>query len=355
MNASFRKLFKPVSFFIVLQLILIGSAAAQNRDRIVRGIVKDNQNQPVQDASVQIYRTDGSLTKSQKTDKKGQFGFILGSTNAGVYHVGVRKDGFKPEYQTNVKPEMDADPPYIEFKLTPGKDEKWFWLMTKDEIITRTNQIKRMEDLKKVKGGSSVQAMYTKGLQEYQDGKYDEAITHLTEASTQPSGQGQGYIWFYLGLSRAKKDLYPEALTAFNKAVECDKNNPDFVVRIAETLLKMEKPDEAVQAFQKAADLAEKQDIKVAARSHTNQCIILRNSSKYDKAIEACKRAIAIDPKFSEAHYYLGLALANNQETICEADKELQTYIGIAEDPVLKNTAKLMLEDEVFKNSKCPH
>jgi protocatechuate 3,4-dioxygenase beta subunit len=351
MNASFRKLFKPVAFFIVLQLILIGTAAAQNRDRIVRGIVKDSQGQPVQDASIQIWRTDGGLTKSAKTDKKGQFGFILGNSAAGVYHVGARKDGFKPEYQTNVKPEMDAEPPYIEFKLTPGKDEKWFWLFTQDEIITKQNAEKRLRERIIAKGTTT--AIYDKGVKAYQDGNYDEAIKHLTEASAQKSDQA--YIWFYLGLSRAKKDLYTEALTAYNKAIDCDPNNPDFIVQMAEALLKMDKQDEAIQAFQKAAELAEKQDIKIAARSYTNQCIILRDNNKFDKAIEACKHAIAINPKFSEAHYYLALALANNQETICEAVNELNIYIKIGEVPTFKATAKLMLEDPAFKDAKCPN
>jgi tetratricopeptide (TPR) repeat protein len=278
MNASFRKIFKPVALFIVLQLILIEPAVTQNRDRIVRGIVKDNQGQAIEGASVQIYRIDGGNTKNKTTDKKGQFAFILGN-QAGTYHVGVRKEGFKPEYKLNVRPEVDADPQYIEFKLTPGKDAEWFWSMSLDDLIHQpdiTAEIIEARQSLQALYEKSFRALYGKGMQAYKDGKYDEAINHLIQATEKTPKKP--LPWFYLGLTYAKKEQYTEA-------------------------------------------------------------------------IEACRRAIAVDPKFSEAHYCLGLALANSEKTICEAAREFNAYLKIGDNAEFKKTATLMAEK--FKDAKC--
>jgi hypothetical protein len=135
MNASFRKLFLLMAFLLVLQLILTGSAAAQNPDRIVKGNVKDDQGKPVIDATVQIYRADGGYTKSAKTDKKGEYTFLLGKKNkpgSGSYYLGVRKEGYKTEYKSGIRPEIDGKIPNIEFKLTPGKSEKFLWDLNVD-------------------------------------------------------------------------------------------------------------------------------------------------------------------------------------------------------------------------------
>ena len=348
MNASFRKLCRPMALFIVFQLILIMSATAQNSNRAVRGTVKDNEGNPLKDVHVQAYRVDGGNTRNVKTNDKGEFTIIL--LQAGTYLIGARKEGFTPSFEDEVRPEIDQAPPEINLVLSPGKDMKFIWEWTEDEKLQYEKKYKKIEKL--VKASGRVKEYFNKGVTKYQEGDYPEAIKFLKTAEKYSLKQPQPYVNFNLGLCEYKQDNYEEALKYFNEAIELDATIPDFFTQKAEVLLKLGKTDESLQAFEESAKLSEQEAPNKAALSHTNRCIILGNHAKYDEALEACKQAVAIDPDYPEGHYYLGMALLRKPATICEAKKELILYQELPTDKFdLKQLASQMVEE--FKNTKC--
>jgi hypothetical protein len=331
MNASLRKLFQPVMVVIVFQLIFIGFAAAQNQMRQVRGFVKDEKGQPIQDAVWEIYRQDGGYKRSGKTNAKGEFGLILGSDNAGTFWVGAKKEGFQTTWK-DTKPEIDQPPPVVDLKFVPGKSDDFAWNWSQDKLIIERRKIDRAKGMMKARG--QVKKLYDEAIVKYHEQKYGEAIQKLVVATT--LSPKEPYIWYYLAFCKMKQELYEEALTNFIKASECDPKNPEFISRQAEILFKLDKKEESVETFEKASQLAEieaaagdKDSRTNGARSFTNICIILttNETGKYEKGIEACKRAIVLDPKFPEAHYYLGLGLTRNEETACEASKEMKAFL----------------------------
>jgi TolA-binding protein len=332
MNASLCKLFQPVMVAIVFQLIFSGFAAAQNQVRAVRGTVKDEKGQPIQDATCEIYRQDGSYRKQGKSNAKGECNFILGQDNPGTYYFGVRKEGYESKWQPNVRPEIDQPPPVVDLKLVPGKSDDFAWNWSQDKLITERRKIDRAKGMMKARG--QVKKLYDEAIVKYHENKYGEAIQKLVTATT--LSPKEPYIWYYLAFCKMKQELYEEALANFMKASECDPTNPEFISRQAEILFRLDKKEESVETFEKASQLAEKEaaggdkDSRTnGARSFTNICIILTTSDtgKYEKGIEACKRAIALDPKFPEAHYYLGLGLTRNEETACDASKEMKAFL----------------------------
>jgi tetratricopeptide (TPR) repeat protein len=334
MGELLRKPFIFVAFFIILLLLLIGSAAAQNINRIVKGSVKDDHGQPVQDAYLEIYRTDGCYKRSTRTNEKGEFAFTLGADYPGTYFLDVRKAGLKNGGKS-IKPKMAEEPPFIEFNLTPGQEEKFLWDMTAYPDITLTPQIKASPTIRKV---------YSSGVSAYRRRTYDQAIENLMTASE--LAPKESWIWYYLGLAYEEKGLYAEALQAYDKAIECDNANKTIIVQKAEFLLKAGAIGERLQDIKQTAVKVQRQSDTGIFQCHSYIGKILDSddNDKHDEAIKAFSRAVAIDPKFPETHYYLGLALARNQDTVCEAVKEMKIYLGIGEIAEFKEVAKDMLE-----------
>jgi Tfp pilus assembly protein PilF len=345
MVASFRKLFMPVAFAIAFQLIFIGSGAAQNIRRAVLGSVKDDKGQPVQDAIIEIYRSDGGYKRGTKSNAKGEFGFILGSDNAGTYFLGVKKEGFQTQWKDDVKPEIDEFPPRIEFMLTPGesKEYPWEWVVGgRIEFIGGGKQFARK---------SKIKELYDSGVKAYQERNYDQAIKYLTDASE--LDPKESWIWFYLGLASAKKGMHTEATHGFYKAIEWDTNNQAVDMLKADVLAKSGNIDDVLTDLKKAADMTERLSSTNAARYYTyiGMSQSVSDKDKNIEAIKAFKRAIEIKSEFPEAHYYLGLVLAKNQDTVCEAALELKVYLILGTIPELMERAQQLLRE--LKNSKC--
>src|SRR5271157_961316 len=100
---SIRKLLVPVSMAIGLLWILAIPAAAQNH--AIAGKVTDEKGQPVADAQITIQQTDVVRSVTTKTNKKGEYQYLLGM-QAGMYRVVARKAGYEPQYQEHIRPAL---------------------------------------------------------------------------------------------------------------------------------------------------------------------------------------------------------------------------------------------------------
>ncbi len=129
MSISTRKVFLSTAISLALLLTLALPAAAQSRS--IRGKVTDEKGQPVADAQITIQGTDIVRTLTTKTNKKGEYMYMLG-LQIGTYRVIVRKAGYQPQYKENVRPQLQEEM-VVDFKLVPGEDYKLQFEMTEAE------------------------------------------------------------------------------------------------------------------------------------------------------------------------------------------------------------------------------
>jgi len=73
-----------------------------------------------------------------------------------------------------------------------------------------------------------------------------------------------------------------------------------------------------------------------------NQGVILWNQSKIAEAKAQWTKAVELDPKLADAHYWLGMACVN-QGQLPDARKAFETYLKLAPTGQYAETAKAIL------------
>jgi tetratricopeptide (TPR) repeat protein len=329
---SICKLLVTASLAIGLLCILAMPAAAQSR--AIAGKVTDEKGQPVADAQITIQGTDVVRTFTTKTNKKGEFQYLLG-LQGGVYRVIVRKAGYEPQYQENIRPEM-GDTARVDFRLEPGQDRKLPFEMTAEE---KEQFKKENEQREKRKAASAeVQAHFDQGKILTNQEKYPEAVDEFNKALEKDAKQPG--ILEALAFAYSKMGKNDEALAAFDKAIALDPNNADLLTNMGVALNKAGKVPESQEAFKKAAAL----NPGSAAQSFYNLGVTMFNGNHADDAADAFKKAIAADPNFAEAYYQLGICLSAKTETMPAAVEALNKYIAIGKKPDQIDVAKQLIK-----------
>jgi tetratricopeptide (TPR) repeat protein len=339
MKASFRKLFQPVMFAIALQLMLIAPATAQET-RTVKVAVTDKNNQPVADASVQI---SGVGTPRQLyTNDKGEVTLLV--NQPGTYRIVVRKKGFVPAFKEDIHPELNKTEE-IALKIEPGDDKtKLPWEMSKEELKKKADQKLVIKPSLTVKELAGIGAKLTE-VEEY-----DNAINAFTKAIEIDSKQPSLFALRANAYIKLKK--YNEASADLDKAIdaateskkeELKKGIPTYYLQKAMALQLDGKTDEAEKIF-KLTEKATDMNPEYAAQFHFNRGITLGNNGLIDKAVEAFKEAISVDPKCAEAYYQIGIALSAKEATFPEAIGALNKYLAIGKSADHLSVAKAMIE-----------
>jgi tetratricopeptide (TPR) repeat protein len=340
MKASFRKFFQPVLFLVILQLMIISPATAQNV-RGIRVIVTDEKDKTVIEVPVVITGIDIVRTLKGKTDKRGEFYQPLG-TQPGTYRVVARQPGFKPAYKDRVSPEFDETVEVV-LKLEPGDDYKLPWEMTAKEKAEQNKQRASQQQDQKVSG--EVKSLFENGVQLLKDEKYDEAVAVFSKAIEKAPKQPAPY--FNRANAYAKLKKYDEALADYDKAIEkateMKKEDPSFYLQKLVVLATNQKMDEVDKFFQVVQEKAKSWPTADASQFYLNYGISLNNGGITNKAIEAFKHAIEVDQKCAEAYYQLGISLSAKQETIAQALENLKKYLPISKRDDHKEVAKQMI------------
>jgi Flp pilus assembly protein TadD len=340
MKASFRKLFQPVMLTIALQLMLIASTTAQET-RSVKVVVTDNNSQPVANASVLI--SGVGTPRNNYTNDKGETTLLV--KQPGTYRVVARKKGFAPAFKEDIHPELNMTVD-VALKMEPGDDKtKLPWEMSKQELKKNTDQ------KQSIKPSSNVKALETMGAKLAEDEKYDDAIAAFTKAididSHKPSilaRRADAYI---------KLKKYNEASADLDRAIdaateskkeELKKDLPTYYLQKAMALQLNGKTDEAEKIFKMGTEKVNEMNPAYTALFHLNRGIAFGNNGIRDKAVEAFKEAISVDPKCAEAYYQLGIALSAKEETFPEAIGALNKYLPIGKSPDHLSVARAMIE-----------
>jgi tetratricopeptide (TPR) repeat protein len=147
---------------------------------------------------------------------------------------------------------------------------------------------------------------------------------------------------FQFALDCWNKGRYSDALTAYNKILETDKNYPDLYYHLGLLYRDMSMADEAICAFQTA--LVQNPD---SAESHCNLGYAYRYKGLHNEAVAEYKKSLALLPESktkqkANIHYNLGFSYFSGgliDDSINEFktalaykpnDKEIHQKLGIA-------------------------
>lgn len=151
-------------------------------------------------------------------------------------------------------------------------------------------------------GGNSPQNIETSLLQATQligTGRFDDAEDLCEKVlEAQPNNAAALHT---LGLTHYMVRRYGKAIEHISKAVQFDDSNPQYFCNLAESYRRAQKPDLAIEMFEKS--LALKPEYLLAQLGMAN---VLRDMGRRPEAMARYRLALALNPTFAEAYHYLG-------------------------------------------------
>ncbi len=145
-----------------------------------------------------------------------------------------------------------------------------------------------------VKGFCQQSQLVQKGIEEYKDESYEEAIVTLTKAREKESGSSVAA--FFLGMSYKQAMDYEKALQNLLDAVRLTPRIKEALVEVVDVAMQLEKLDVA----KKWIAVAEKENIFPAKIAFLKGMILTEEGRNRDAA-ESFEKAKSIDPKISQA------------------------------------------------------
>ena len=233
--------------------------------------MSDERGEPIVDAQITIQAMDMSRTLNAKSNKKGEWIYILGLQFGGSYRVIVHKAGYQPQFKPNVNPQSGEEI-VVDFTLVAGQTQKLPFEMTEAELKEFEKQKEQLTKRKQF--SEEVKGFYENGVKLSDEGKYAEAIEEFNKALEKVPDVA--VIIARVGEAYMKLGKNEEALANYKKAIELDPNNPSLFTNMGVVLSKLGKTGESQEAFKKSAAL----NPAGAAQSFYNLGVTLSNSGK---------------------------------------------------------------------------
>ncbi|MGA9529370.1 MAG: tetratricopeptide repeat protein [Terriglobales bacterium] len=351
----------------ILLALAAGLAAplAHAQTGSVKGVCKDSDGNPIAGAQVEWYAPETGRKYDLKTNGKGEY-FSLGIA-PGKYNVKLSKDGKELWHLNNIAVGSDEVP--LDFDLKKEKATAAAALGKTPEQI-KAEEEQRQKALKEQGTVKALNDKITEAAAASTAGDFDKAISILTEANAiDPT---RDLIWAQLAdayrLSAPKqtdpdekKKRYETAAADYQKAIDlrkasdvpqkdaaaASKTMAHYYNNLADSYAKSNKPDDAVNAYNQAAQL----DPAGAAMYYFNEGAVLTNVGKVDDAISAFDKTIAADPTKALAYYWKGINLIG-KATVGKDNKMVapdgtaeafQKYLELDPTGSMAQTAKDML------------
>jgi superkiller protein 3 len=129
---------------------------------------------------------------------------------------------------------------------------------------------------------------------------------------------------FHWRLAYALSELreFPRAIVEFHRTLKLDPRNIAAWGGLGRVYMELRLWDLAEEAIQHRLDLKE------SPQHFVFFSYIMLQKKSYEKAAEACLRAIGLDPDFSEAYYNLGLAF-RHRDQLDEATKAFEKAVDL--------------------------
>lgn len=172
---------------------------------------------------------------------------------------------------------------------------------------------------------SQVGAHWVNGAVLASQGKKDDAIAEFQKELENPETDAATRINSYVNIGLMNRDLKKNepAIAAFEKVLELDPKQSEAYSYLADLYLAQGKPDKAaeVQARSKSAGLEDAKDLFNIGADYWNK-------KDFVKAEEYFRRAVDLDPKFSQAWKDLGYTLINLGKTT-DGAQALRKYLEL--------------------------
>jgi cytochrome c-type biogenesis protein CcmH/NrfG len=306
----------------VLGLALFAAVGYAQTGRL-KGKVVDAANKPVEGATVVMESKELNRKLSTKTDRRGEYTHFL---PPGEYSVTVSKDNLTQTQVTKVS----IDERELNFTLTAGGGGGGGAMSEADR--------KKMEAER-----TAVQAAFTEGATLSNAGKYDEAVAKFNEVIAKLPKCVECYT--NIALINIRKKDFPAAEAAYKKAIELQPTSADAYMGLANVYNAQGKSDLALEASAQASKLGGSGGAAAGGGSADalfNQGVIAWNASKAEEAMKLFQQAVAADPKYADAHYWLGMANVN-QGKLPEGVKSFEEYLKLAPTGQYADQAKGMI------------
>jgi Tfp pilus assembly protein PilF len=298
----------------------------------LRGKVVDEAGKPVPEAELTMDFV-GDFTRQLKTvtDKNGEWVRAGMPSGGGTWNITVKKGNLVGS-ATNVRVSLGEMTRLPDIVVRPpgaaGNVSKPPAGMSSEEIEKRNKKQKELEGL------------FNESNAAFDAGNYDEAIAKLTKIATELPSCGACHA--RMGDAYLKKNDQESAEKAFLKAIELDPKLAGAYSALASLYNTQKKLDEASKMSQKAMELLEAGGGGDASQIY-NQGVILWNQSKAAEAGAMFEKAIKLDPKMADAHYWYGMSQVN-QNKMAEAKAAFQEYLKLAPTGQHAATAKAILD-----------
>lgn len=144
---------------------------------------------------------------------------------------------------------------------------------------------------------------FTTGVKLYQDGEYQAAAKALEAATTANPKLEAG--WHYLGLSRLKLKQFEPALDAFQKAVDLAPGRPGTRLYVGQVYETQGAYPQAIGVYQEELRYRRGKDVlPVQAALGRAQYL----AGRHDQAVQQLQRVVLDNARYVDALYYLGLS-----------------------------------------------
>jgi len=303
--------------FVALVVSLAASPALAQS--LTRGKVVDSTGKPVQDAVVTFVAQFQTITRTAKTDSKGEY-LIIGLAS-GEWAITATKEGVGTDRGRQTIKQGQNDP--VVFTLKPEAAAGGGG----GSIVAATQGAGADAEAKKA--AQALQALAKSGSDALAAGNNDAAITAYTDVVAKAPTCGDCY--FNLGLAYMNKKQLPEAEAAFKKAIEIKSDNVNAHTQLASVYNQQRKFDLAAEE----SALASKYSASATpgggggnAETFYNQGVTLFNGGKFPEAKAAFESATKADPTHALAHYQLGMT-ALNLGDFNLAVSSLETYLKL--------------------------
>jgi cytochrome c-type biogenesis protein CcmH/NrfG len=317
--------------------MLLGPTAASAATSGVRGIIVDEQGQPLPDVEVEIeFMGTPKRVYRQKTNKKG--GFVRIGLTEGSYKLYFTKEGYQ---RHGIDTWLSLGGVSDMCSNNPGPNQPCEDIvMKKAEVAIAIGGAPAATPAAGAAGGGApasgaegsatatteeaarLGAAYAQAVEAIRGSQWDLAETALKEVLA--AVPDQPVVHFNLGhVYRQKKD-YPAAEAEFRRVTELEPTKPDAFVAMAALYEAQGKGGEAVDFLVKNAAAFE-QDAKYQIALGATAM----NQGKEKDAEEAFSKAVALDPTATEVQYFLA-SLALNRNEVNDAIAHLEKYIAEA-------------------------
>jgi tetratricopeptide (TPR) repeat protein len=307
----------------VLGLALFAAVGYAQTGRL-KGKVVDAGNKPVEGATVVMESKELNRKLSTKTDRRGEYTHFL---PPGEYAVTVSKDNLTQTQVTKVS----IDERELNFTLTAGGGGG----------APMSDADKKKFEAER----AAVQAAFTEGATLSNAGKYDEAVAKFNEVIVKLPKCVECYT--NIALIQVRKKDYAAAEAAYKKALELQPTSSEIYMGLANVYNAQGKSDLALEASAQATKLGGSGAAGASAGGASadalfNQGVIAWNASKAEEAMKLFQQAVAADPKYADAHYWLGMANVN-QGKLPEGIKSFEEYLKLAPTGQYADQAKGMI------------